>query len=57
MISTQTYILLELVFVFGGLLAFLVWQMNSLKRARMAREARERAQQDARSDSAPEQTG
>ena len=42
MIDTQTFILIELFLVFGGLLAFLFWQMHALKKARQAREARER---------------
>jgi cytoskeletal protein RodZ len=44
--NPQYYGLIELVLVFGGLLAFFWWQMHSLKRAKAEREAREEAEAD-----------
>lgn len=48
--SSQAFILIELVLVFGGFLAFLAWQMHALKRAREEREARERLEAESTKD-------
>jgi hypothetical protein len=42
-ISTRTYILIELFLTFGGVLAFCFWQLWSLRKLRLEREAKERA--------------
>ena len=41
------FILIEVVLIFGGALAFAWWQFRDLRREREKREARERAQRAA----------
>jgi hypothetical protein len=45
-ISTRTYILIELFLTFGGVLAFCFWQLWSLRKLRLEREAKERAEKE-----------
>jgi hypothetical protein len=40
------YAIVEIVLVFGGTLAFVAWQLWDVKKARLAREAQERADRD-----------
>jgi hypothetical protein len=42
LISTRTYVLIELFLTFGGVLAFCFWQLWSLRKLRLEREAKER---------------
>lgn len=44
------YGLIELVFVFGGVTAFVVWQMRQLNRDIKAREEREAREQELRNE-------
>ena len=44
LISTRTYVLIEAVLSFGGVLVFCVYQLWSVRRAIAEREARERAE-------------
>jgi hypothetical protein len=47
LISTRTYVLIELFMSFGGILAFCAWQLWDLRKLRLAREAKERAEREA----------
>jgi hypothetical protein len=48
--EASTFALIEPILVFGGILAFVVWQLRELRKLREEREAKERADREKAGD-------